>query len=207
MGEAIFRVAPTIFWFQRPLLYLTCALEFLTIAHYHIQSSHDPSTFASSGFCPSSSHTGKIPYLTVTPTTFIGIILIAFGTFVRLRCHEALGSLFTLDLCIKPEHKLVTSGPYSIVRHPSYTGYFCLTAGVTFVGLTSGSWIIECAVGPDRPGALFVAQCAWTLWWAYAAVFGYVRAIAEDDQMRKKFGEEWERYAVKVRYWFVPGLV
>ena len=36
---------------------------------------------------------------------------------------------------------------------------------------------------------------------------GYTRAIAEDEQMRNKFGEEWERYAMKVGYWFVPGLV
>jgi len=35
----------------------------------------------------------------------------------------------------------------------------------------------------------------------------YVRAVAEDEQMRNTFGEEWENYATKVRYWFVPGLV
>ena len=35
---------------------------------------------------------------------------------------------------------------------------------------------------------------------------GCTRAIAEDEQMRIKFGEEWDRYAMKVRYWFVPGL-
>ena len=36
---------------------------------------------------------------------------------------------------------------------------------------------------------------------------GYARAIAEDEQMRNWFDEEWERYAMRVRYWFVPGLV
>ena len=135
-------------------------------------------------------------------------LLIAFGTFVRLRCYEALGSLFTFHLCIKPEHRLITSGPYGLVRHPAYLGYFCLVAGLTFVGLTRGSWIIECALGgTDRTGAMFAARCVWALWLVYAAVFGYVRAVAEDERMRDMFGEEWERYATKVRYWFVRGLL
>lgn len=131
----------------------------------------------------------------------------AFGTFIRLRSYEALGSLFTFDLCIKPEHRLVTSGPYSFVRHPAYLGSLCLMAGLTFVGLTHGSWIIECAVGSDRSGAMFATQCVWISWWVYTAGVGYTRAVAEDEQMRNRFGEEWERYAMKVRHWFVPGLV
>ena len=190
------------------MLYITCALEFLTIAHYHIlQSTHDSPELISSPFCPSSSHTGKLPYLSVTPTTLFGVFLMAFGTFVRLKCYKALGSLFTFDLCIKPEHRLVTSGPYGFVRHPAYLGSLCLMAGLTFVGLTRGSWIIECAVGSHRNGAMFAAQCAWISWWMYTAGVGYTRAVAEDEQMRNRFGEEWERYAMKVRYWFVPGLV
>lgn len=193
---------------QRPLLYLTCALEFLTIAHYHVlRRGQNPLELASSPFCPSSSHTGNVPYLFVTPIALFGILLMAFGTFIRLRCYEALGSLFTFDLCIKPEHRLVTSGPYSFVRHPAYLGSLCLTAGLTFAGLTRGGWIIECAIGSYRADAMFVTQCAWISWWVYTGGVGYTRAVAEDEQMRNKFGEEWEQYAMKVRYWFVPGLV
>lgn len=190
------------------MLYFTCALEFLTIAHYHIlRPEHDPSELISSPFCPSSSHTGNLPYLSITPITLFGILLMAFGTFVRLRCYEALGSLFTFDLCLKPEHRLVTSGPYRFVRHPAYLGSLCLMVGLTFVGLTRGGWIIECAVGSHRAGAMFVTQCVWISWWVYTAGVGYTRAVAEDEQMKNRFGEEWERYAMKVRYWFVPGLV
>jgi protein-S-isoprenylcysteine O-methyltransferase Ste14 len=186
------------------LLYITCALEFLTIAHYHVlrSATHDSSEPSSSFFCPSSSHTGQTPYLYASPLTWLGILLMAFGTFIRLQCYKALGSLFTFELCIKPEHRLVTSGPYSFVRHPAYLGSLCLTAGLTFIGLTRGSWIIECAVG-----STFATQCAWISWWVYTAGVGYTRAVAEDQQMRIKFGEEWKRYATKVRYWFVPGLV
>lgn len=131
----------------------------------------------------------------------------ALGTFFRLRSYDALGSLFTFDLCVKPEHRLVTSGPYSFVRHPAYLGSLCLMVGLTFVGLTRGGWIIECAVGSHRTGPMFVMQCVWMSWWAYTAGVGYTRAVAEDEQMKNKFGEEWEEYAKRVRYWFVPGLV
>ena len=148
-----------------------------------------------------------LPYLSVTPMTLLGIALIAFGTYARLRSYEALGPLFTFGLCIKPDHRLVTSGPYNFVRHPAYLGSLCLMAGLTFVGLTPGSWIIECAVGSHPTGAMFVTQCAWISWWIYTGGVGYARAVAEDEQMRNMFGEEWERYATKVRYWFVPGLV
>ena len=107
----------------------------------------------------------------------------AFGTFMRLRSHEALGSLFTLDLCIKPEHRLVTSGQYSFVRHPAYLGSLCLMAGLTSVGLTHGSWIIECAVGSDRGGVMFATRCVWISWRVHMAGVGYARAVAEDEQM------------------------
>jgi protein-S-isoprenylcysteine O-methyltransferase Ste14 len=180
----------------------------LTIAHYRFrQSEHDPAEVLSSPFCPSSWHAGNSPHLSITPITLFGVLLMAFGTFVRLQSYEALGTLFTFDLCIKPEHRLVTSGPYSFVRHPAYLGSLCLTVGLTFIGLTRGSWIIECAVGSHRTGAMLVTQCAWISWWVYTAGVGYTRAVAEDEQMRSRFGEEWERYAMRVRSWFVPGLV
>ena len=208
MHHALFIANLAYHQLQRPLLYITCALEFLTIAHYHIlRSPLDPPELTSSPFCPSSSHTGELPYLSVTPVTLFGLFLVAFGTFVRLRSYKALGSLFTFDLCVKPEHRLVTSGPYSFVRHPAYLGSLCLMAGLTFVGLTRGSWIIECAVGSYQNGAMIATQCAWISWWVYTAGVGYTRAIAEDEQMKNRFGEEWERYAMKVGYWFVPGLV
>ena len=151
---------------QRSLLYITCSFTFFTIAHYHtLQSSHGSPKLTSSPFCPSSSHVGKLPYLSVTPTTLFGIALMAFGTYMRLRSYEALGMLFTFDLCIKPEHRLVTSGPYSFVIHLAHLGSLYLMAGLTFVGLTRGSCVrlggtaaVRCSV---HNACGFRGGCTW----------------------------------------------
>ena len=62
-------------------------------------------------------------------------------------------------------------------------------AGLAVVGLTRGSWTIECAVRSHQSSTVF------------AAGVGYARATADG------FGGQWERYAMRVNYWFVPGLV
>ena len=80
-------------------------------------------------------------------------------------------------------------------------------AGLTFVVLSHGSWIIECAVGSHRDGTMFATQCAWILWWVHIPGVVHMKATAEDERMRDRFGEEWGRYATKVEYWFVPSLV
>ncbi|KAJ7923243.1 hypothetical protein B0H13DRAFT_1477462, partial [Mycena leptocephala] len=57
-----------------------------------------------------------------SPLVAIGTALIANGAILRLFCYRALGQYFTFKTAIARNHKLVTTGPYSIVRHPAYTG-------------------------------------------------------------------------------------
>ncbi|OAX34700.1 ICMT-domain-containing protein, partial [Rhizopogon vinicolor AM-OR11-026] len=57
-----------------------------------------------------------------TPALIAGCCMCVIGAAVRSHCYRTLGRLFTFELSIRQDHKLVTSGPYSIVRHPSYTG-------------------------------------------------------------------------------------
>jgi protein-S-isoprenylcysteine O-methyltransferase Ste14 len=176
----------------------TC-LELLTIIHLAAGSSSTP-------FCHAASAAHSPANLYVTPLSFFGITLVILDTFLRLACYKALGSLFTFDLCIRPEHRLVTTFPYNIVRHPAYLGSLCLTAGLTFTGLTSGSWILECGV-PHTAVGYWVVVLTGLVWWTFTAGVGWTRSIAEDEQMKKQFPGEWEVYAKRVRYWFVPGLI
>ena len=48
---------------------------------------------------------------------------LATGLFVlRLLCYYTLGKFFTYTLMVKKDHKLVETGPYKYLVHPSYTG-------------------------------------------------------------------------------------
>ena len=170
--ESFFRLAPVIFWVcvdaRRPRFVTDSTIsppETIVLRHLclrvfdHRPSPHPPvparlARAHSPPFRPSPSHTGKLQFLSVTPTTL-------FGTSTRPRSYEAPGPLFTFDLRIKPEHRSVTSSPYSFVQHPAYLCSLCLMTGLTFMELTRGSWIIECAAGSERRGAMFGVQCMW----------------------------------------------
>ena len=147
------------------------------------------------------------PHIYTTPLTIIGASLVVFGSFLRLTCFRTLGQLFTFDLTILPEHTLIKSGLYSYVRHPAYTGSLCMILGLALVNLTPGSWLSEAGIlGRGRLG-LYLRAIGGAVWWLWWLAVGVKRCRAEDAELRKTFGKEWEDYANQVRYWFVPGLL
>jgi protein-S-isoprenylcysteine O-methyltransferase Ste14 len=129
-----------------------------------------------------------------TPLFVIGVVAVVLGSYIRVDCFRTLGEMFTFDLTIHPRHKLVTGRFYSYVRHPAYTGSILVVAGLAFSHLTSGSWLTEC--GPlQTPGS---AGLVWAMWWIWTLAVGFSRAQAEDKEMRKLFGVEWDKWAVDV---------
>lgn len=69
---------------------------------------------------------------------FLGFILFLAGLALRWYSIGYLGRYFTVDVSISAGHKLVDSGPYRYIRHPTYTGSL-----LTFVGLgfCFGNWL------------------------------------------------------------------
>ncbi len=47
--------------------------------------------------------------------------------------HIALGKHYAADLVMKDNHKLVTSGPYSRIRHPMYTVLITFSIGISII--------------------------------------------------------------------------
>lgn len=84
------------------------------------------------------------PRLAVSPILAVGAVSAILGNLLRQRCFQELGTLFTFEVTILPDHKLVTTGPYSYVRHPSYTGIYMTLLGPSVMALAPGSWIREC---------------------------------------------------------------
>ena len=52
----------------------------------------------------------------------IALGMFALGCVLRAWAVIVLGRFFTVDVAIHPGHELVRSGPYRVLRHPSYTG-------------------------------------------------------------------------------------
>jgi protein-S-isoprenylcysteine O-methyltransferase Ste14 len=114
------------------------------------------------------------------------------GALIRLWCHRTLGRFFTFELGVKSDHALVTSGPYAIVRHPSYTGSVLISAGTILYTFAPGSYFAEC-VGWES-GWSWALAAAWTAWWVALPVMLMSRVWMEDELMRKEFGPVWEEY-------------
>lgn len=73
-----------------------------------------------------------------TAVFFIGIALMIGGSLMRRHCFRMLGKSFTGDVRANADQQIVTSGAYSILRHPSYTAAIILHAGLA---LALGSWL------------------------------------------------------------------
>ena len=58
----------------------------------------------------------------LTPVGIAGAAFLLGGLGLYEIAHRALGELFSEVVRITPEHKLVTSGPYRLIRHPIYLG-------------------------------------------------------------------------------------
>ena len=60
---------------------------------------------------------------------WVGFLLYSAGGVLRLAPVFVLGRRFSGLVAIQPEHRLVTSGLYGVIRHPSYLGLFVLVLG------------------------------------------------------------------------------
>jgi protein-S-isoprenylcysteine O-methyltransferase Ste14 len=68
----------------------------------------------------------------------IGLALIILGLAVRWTAILTLRKFFTTNVAIHADHRIVTSGLYAYVRHPSYTGALISFAGL---GLAFANWL------------------------------------------------------------------
>jgi protein-S-isoprenylcysteine O-methyltransferase len=118
------------------------------------------------------------------PVFQTAIAMIWIGMALRLWAVLTLGRHFRTAVRILDDHKLVTSGPYRVLRHPSYTGGLLTLSGI---GLAMGNWLSLAGIF----GCVFVA-------------YG-LRILIEETALRARFGEEFKAY--RKRTWaFIPPL-
>jgi protein-S-isoprenylcysteine O-methyltransferase Ste14 len=90
---------------------------------------------------------------------------------------RTLGKQWSITARVLEGHKLITEGPYSVVRNPIYTGMFGMLLAT---GLAISHWI-----------GLLIAIVVFAIGTA-------IRVHSEEKLLREAFGEEFEAYARKV---------
>ena len=101
-----------------------------------------------------------------------GIALFAVGVGINAWAMATLRGLYTVRLSVQEGHRLVTAGPYRIVRHPGYFGFLLILPGM---GLALGSLAIL---------AFVVPIVAWLV----------VRIRTEEAMLVTEFGEAYRSY-------------
>jgi len=133
-------------------------------------------TLLSSYFLPQS----ILPHAAHTTLLSLGLFLIILGQTVRATAMLTAGTNFSHIVRARksPTHTLVTSGIYSILRHPSYFGFFWWGIGTQLV---CGN--VVCLVG-----------YAVVLW-----KFFERRIEGEEELLVRFFGAEYENYRKRTK--------
>ncbi|MDP9112153.1 MAG: isoprenylcysteine carboxylmethyltransferase family protein [Acidobacteriota bacterium] len=104
---------------------------------------------------------------------FSGIGLMLAGIAFRWWAITTLGKFFTFDVAVQSGQKVVNSGPYRYIRHPSYTGALMTQLGI---GLALGNWA----------GLLAFMLCMTIAYW--------YRIRVEERELLAALGEPYQRY-------------
>lgn len=176
-------------------------------------------TFSASGMCPVA-FTRHITRLLVhspepqqavarvsslSPGFCIGVCLVLAGSLIRVHCYRVLGRFFTFELSIREKHRLITTGPYAIIRHPSYTGVIVYLIGIVICFLHRDSWLVACSGWLPHDEHLS-NQVLWGLrvCLPLSSFLMRFRINDEDAMLKKNFGKEWEDWASRVPYKVIP---
>jgi len=115
---------------------------------------------------------------------WMGAASAATGLLFTVWARRHLGRNWSGVVTVKQDHELIESGPYSLVRHPIYTGLLLAFAGTA---LAVGEWRGVLAI-------LLALGCFWRKW------------RLEELWMQEQFGERYSIYCRRVAA-VVPFLV
>lgn len=131
--------------------------------------------------------------LPLAPSPGIRALVLAAGTLIYfpgmtfiMWGRLALGKMYFVSTGfgaqLYADHRLVTRGPFAIVRHPIYLG------------------LIAAAFG-----GLLIYQTWTTVLFSFFAPFLLLRARREEEALAAEFGEQWQAYCFRVPA-FLPRL-
>jgi len=105
-----------------------------------------------------------------------GLVILLAGLVLRGWSFKALGRYFTHTVMVSTDQPVIASGPYRVLRHPSYTG---ILLGAVGAGLASANWA-------DLAGVVLLALIP-LLW----------RIHVEESALRATVGDRYRAYAAQ----------
>jgi protein-S-isoprenylcysteine O-methyltransferase Ste14 len=103
----------------------------------------------------------------------LGLLLIIIGVVVRWSAVLTLSKYFTVDVTIMDDHRLIRSGVFKYLRHPSYFGLLIAVLGL---GVTMVNWLSIII--------MLVPHC----------VIIILRINEEERALEGRFGSDYEDY-------------
>ncbi len=113
------------------------------------------------------------------------LVLLVGGLLFRWWAVITLGKFFTVDVATHADHALVCTGPFRLVRHPSYTGLLLAFSGF---GVSMGNAL-----------SLVVLMTPIVLAFAY-------RMGVEEAALRRNLGEAYVAYCARTKR-LIPGVI
>ena len=110
--------------------------------------------------------------------SFAGAAVILLGVAVRQWAIAVLGRYFSLVIGVQEGHKVVDSGPYRLVRHPSYTGALLILVGI--------------ALSFRSLAAVMAAILI------FGVVYGY-RMLVEERVLVSELGDSYVKYMMRTK--------
>ncbi|KAK9323662.1 hypothetical protein V1517DRAFT_88419 [Lipomyces orientalis] len=158
---------------------------------------------ADTHICRYPSHLNPVLFTWNTHIVACLVLIICIGAPIRLAAYRGLGKNFTFRL--SPPDRLITTGIYRYVQHPSYTGLFTVvTANFMFLTRWDGSlacWLPGDIVEKMRGwGGLVYCVIIFQMLWILS-----MRVKDEEAMLHEKFGKSWEQWQRKTKRFF-PGV-
>ncbi|ODV78917.1 ICMT-domain-containing protein [Suhomyces tanzawaensis NRRL Y-17324] len=115
-----------------------------------------------------------------TGSTVAGMAMVVGGLAIRSLAMKTCGESFSHVIETEGPRGLITTGVYSVMRHPSYNGFWLFGIGIQ---VYLRNWV-------SLAGSLLIL----------GKFFG-VRIRVEEWYLRKMYGEQYEEYSNRVGIW------
>ncbi|KAF9124295.1 hypothetical protein BGW39_008310 [Mortierella sp. 14UC] len=148
-------------------------------------------------------------------------VFCVLGYALRKWAYVTLDQLYTYQLTIRTEHKLIQTGPYAFVRHPGYAGMLLNVLSYSHLMFYRGaysavvqyiSYLVPTFLGIKVSIPLtvmgFDLAAVQLVVYYYSWYLGAVkyRIPHEETLLKEHFGKEWDAFASATHARLIPGV-